>query len=273
MAKAEIGVIGGSGFYEFIGGEDRADVVDLEVETPFGPPSAPVSVGEVSGVPVAFLPRHGRHHEYEPHKLNYRANLWALRSVGVRRVLGPCAVGSLRPELHPGTFVVPDQIIDRTYGRAHSIYEGSGKVIHAQFAEPYCPRLRQALLAGSDAVDGGVMVVINGPRFSTKAESLANQAAGGAIVGMTGMPEAVVARELGLCYATVSMVTDHDAGVDGQEPVTHEQVMRVFSSNIARLKHLLADVIGRLPAAEPDDTATCPCRRALDGMELPWPLP
>lgn len=270
---AEIGIIGGSGFYEFL---DNPTTV--EVTTPFGPPSAPLALGEVAGRRVAFVPRHGKNHEFPPHRVNYRANLWALRSVGVRQVLAPAAVGSLRPELGPGTFVVPDQLIDRTWGRAHTMFDEVGRVVHVGFADPYCPRGRAAILAAADAdaqpVDGGTLVVIQGPRFSTKAESRMHQSFGGTIVGMTGVPEASVARDLALCYSTVCLVTDHDAGVDGGEAVSHHEVLAQFAANIEVLKALLTRTIAGLPAHEPDDaTATCACRHALDGQDLPFELP
>ena len=266
--RADIGIIGGSGLYDFFGVAET-----VTVDTPFGEPSAPVAIGEVSGRRVAFLPRHGRRHQYPPHRVNYRANLWALRSLGVRQVLAPCAVGGLRAELAPGTFVVPDQVVDRTWGRAHTIWDAVGPVVHVSFADPYCPRGRAALLgAGEPAVDGGTLVVINGPRFSTRAESQWHAAAGWSVVGMTGMPEASVARELAMCFSTVCMVTHADAGVEGPG-VSHAEVMQVFAGNIERLKAMLAGVIAALPEPEPDDTATCSCRRALDGQRLPFELP
>lgn len=266
--RADIGIIGGSGFYDFF-----ADAETTSVDTPFGEPSAPVSIGAVAGRRVAFLPRHGRRHQFPPHKVNYRANLWALRALGVRQVLAPCAVGGLRTELAPGRFVVPDQVVDRTWGRAHTVWDAVGPVVHVSFADPYCPRGRAALLgAGEPAVDGGTLVVINGPRFSTRAESQWHAAAGWSVVGMTGMPEASVARELAMCFSTVCMVTDADAGVEGPG-VSHAEVMRVFAGNIERLKAMLVRVIGAMPAPEPDDVATCPCRRALDGQALPFGLP
>lgn len=269
---ADIGIIGGSGFYEFL-----SDPEWVEVHTPFGAPSAPVAVGTLDGRQIAFLPRHGRNHQFPPHRVNYRANLWALRSLGVRQVLAPCAVGSLRPELGPGTFVVPDQVIDRTWGRAHTFYDSEGPVVHVSFADPYCPRGRAAMLASADdatpLVDGGTLVVINGPRFSTKAESRWHTAAGGTVVGMTGLPEASAARELAMCYTTVCMITDHDAGIDTGEAVTHAEVLRVFAGNIERLKGLLRKVVAALPAPETDGEATCSCRHALDGSELPFELP
>lgn len=270
--RAEIGIIGGSGFYEFLANPQR-----VEVDTPFGPPSAPVSVGEVDGRMVAFVPRHGEQHQFPPHKVNYRANMWALRSVGVRQVLTPCAVGSLRAELTPGTFVVPDQLVDRTWGRPHTVYDQVGKVVHVSLADPYCPRGRRTVLdsaaADTNLVDGGTLVVIQGPRFSTRAESLWHAAAGWSVVGMTGAPETPIARELAMCVTTIAMVTDMDAGLEAGEGVQHLDVLKVFADNIERLKALLLRVIANLPPTEDDAAATCACRRALDGQELPFPLP
>ncbi len=270
---ADIGIIGGTGFYSFLDGTQR-----IPVDTPFGAPSAEVAVGEVGGRRVAFLPRHGERHQFAPHRVNYRANLWALRSTGVRQVLAPCAVGSLKPELGPGTFVVPDQIVDRTWGREHTVYDGEGPVAHVAFADPYCPRGRHAVLSadnsGEDAlVDGGTLVVVNGPRFSSKAESGWHAAQGWSIVGMTGQPETSIARELAMCYTSIAMVTDHDAGIENVEAVTHADVLAMFAANIERLKSLLQRSIERLPAPVPDATADCACRRALDGLELPFTLP
>lgn len=268
---AEIGVIGGSGFYSFLDGARTH-----RVTTPFGEPSEPLTLGDVGGRRVAFVPRHGRGHRFPPHRVNYRANLWALRSVGVRQILAPCAVGSLRPELTPGTIVVPDQLVDRTWGREHTVYGEPGDVVHVGFADPFCPAGRAAVLSvagGRDAVDGGTLVVINGPRFSTKAESRWHQAAGWHLVGMTTMPEAGIARELAMCFTTIALVTDHDAGIDGTEAVSHEAVFEVFAANIAHLKDTLRDVVAALPPTEPDESATCPCRRALDGLTLPFALP
>ncbi len=271
--RAEIGVIGGSGFYEFL-----SDAQRVGVATPFGDPSDDLVIGELHGRRVAFVARHGRDHRFAPHRVNYRANLWALRSVGVRQVLAPYAVGSLRRELGPGTLVVPDQVVDRTSGREHTIFGDVGAVVHVGFADPYCPRGRQVLTAtvraaGLPLAESGTLVVVNGPRFSSRAESQWHQAAGWSIVGMTGMPEASIARELALCFTTIALVTDHDAGVDGEAGVTHEEVLQVFAQNIDRLKSVLSDAIGVMPPDEPDETATCPCRRALDGVTLPFALP
>lgn len=271
--RADIGIIGGSGFYSFLDDPER-----VEVDTPFGAPSAALAIGEVDGRRVAFLPRHGEQHQFPPHRVNYRANLWALREVGVRQVLAPCAVGSLKPELGPGTFVVPDQVVDRTWGRGHTVYEATGPVVHVSFADPYCPRGRETVMRCADAangpvVDRGTMVVINGPRFSSRAESQWHAAAGWSVVGMTGVPEASIARELAMCFTSVAMVTDHDAGVEGGSSVTHAEVLKIFAGNIERLKALLHKVIGALPETESDAAATCSCRRVLDGMPLPIELP
>jgi 5'-methylthioadenosine phosphorylase len=272
-ARAEIGVIGGSGFYEFLNDAER-----VTVGTPFGDPSDDILIGDVEGRRVAFLARHGQGHRFPPHRVNYRANLWALRSVGVRQVLAPCAVGSLKPAHGPGTIVVPDQVVDRTWGRDHTIYDEVGPVVHVGFADPYCPRGRDVVLnagrtAGKNMVDAGTLVVINGPRFSSRAESLWHQQAGWTVVGMTGMPEAGIARELAMCFTTIALVTDHDAGVDGGEAVTHEEVLKVFAHSLDGLKAVIRSTIGAMPAAEDDASATCPCRRSLDGLRLPITLP
>ncbi|OIV36668.1 methylthioadenosine phosphorylase [Mangrovactinospora gilvigrisea] len=277
-AVAEIGVIGGSGFYSFLD-----DVAELEVATPYGPPSDKLVVGTVGegakARRVAFLPRHGRGHHLPPHGINYRANLWALRSLGVRRVLGPCAVGGLRADHGPGTLVVPDQLVDRTSGRAQTFFDGVARgdgrvpqVVHTAFADPYCPEGRRAALGAAQdwpagrTVDGGTLVVIEGPRFSTRAESRWYAAQGWSVVGMTGHPEAVLARELGLCYTSVNLVTDLDAGVEAGEGVTHEEVMRVFASNVAALRELLFAVIANLP-----ESRGCACGAALDGLTTGLP--
>jgi 5'-methylthioadenosine phosphorylase len=266
--RADIGVIGGSGLYALLDGEQ------VEVDTPWGPPSDPLTVAEVSGRAVAFVPRHGRDHRFPPHRVNYRANIWALRAAGVRQVLAPCAVGSLREEQGPGTVVVPDQVVDRTWGRGHTFFDEPGAVVHVAFADPYCPNGRRVVLdTGRDrslpVVDGGTLVVINGPRFSSRAESLWHQAQGWSIVGMTAAPEAALARELGLCLTSVALVTDLDAGLEHGEGVTHAEVLRVYAENVGTVRDLLVDAVARLPAADAD----CSCRRALDGQKLPFDLP
>jgi 5'-methylthioadenosine phosphorylase len=265
--RPSIGVIGGSGFYEFID-----DAAQVRVQTPFGDPSDPLTIGNVAGRPVAFLPRHGRDHRYPPHRIPYQANLWALRSVGVRQVLAPSAVGSLTAAYGPGTLVIPDQVVDRTSGRPQTYYADGGAV-HVQFADPYCPAGREVAVAagraaGWNLVPAGTLVVIEGPRFSTRAESRWFAAQGWTIIGMTGHPEAVLARELALCYTPLCLVTDTDAGVGEGEGVTQDEVLTVFAANVTRLRTLLLSVIENLP---PDRACACPA--ALDGLKLPFELP
>lgn len=270
---AEIGVIGGSGFYRFLDGARR-----VTVETPYGAPSDDLVIGELHGRSVAFLARHGHDHRFPPHRVNYRANLWALRSVGVRQVLAPCAVGALDPDLGPGTVVVPDQVVDRTWGREHTYCDQIGAVVHVGFADPYCARGRDAVAESLRASDlphsiGGTLVVINGPRFSSRAESRWHQAAGWQLVGMTAMPEAALARELAMCFTTVAMVTDLDAGAEHGDGVTHEEVLAIFARSMPGFKAIIGEAIRRLPAAQTDAEASCACRRALDGLTLPFDLP
>jgi 5'-methylthioadenosine phosphorylase len=264
---ASIGVIGGSGLYEFLSPAD-----EVTVETPFGPPSDRIVIGEVAGRKVAFLPRHGRDHQFPPHRIPYRANLWALRSLGVRQVLAPSAVGSLTSSYGPGTLAIPDQLVDRTKGRAQTFYDEGGAV-HVPFADPYCPRGRATAISAARAsgwvpAGSGTLVVIDGPRFSSRAESRWYAAQGWTLIGMTGSPEAALARELALCYTTIALVTDTDAGVEEGEGVTHAEVFRVFAENISRLRGLLMQTIEELPAER-----DCPCPLALDGIRLPFPLP
>ncbi len=258
MTSAEIAVIGGSGFYRYLD-----DATEVQVETPFGTPSGTVTVGHVAGRSVAFLPRHGAGHAVPPHRINARANLWALRELGVRRVIAPCAVGSLRTDLGPGDLVVLDQLLDRTWGRDDTYIHGP-EVDHVSFADPYCPELRQAMVgAARDQWPGavhesGTVVVIQGPRFSTRAESRFYSNAGLDVINMTQYPEAYLARELGLCYSGVALVTDRDAGVEGdpdQPPVTMEMAMAVLAANVEHTRTLLAAAIPTIPAE-----ARCSCR-------------
>ncbi|HVY61042.1 MAG TPA: S-methyl-5'-thioadenosine phosphorylase, partial [Planctomycetota bacterium] len=247
QARAELGVFGGSGFYRFLD-----DAEEVAVETPYGAPSARLTIGELGGTRVAFLPRHGLHHEIPAHRVNYRANVWAMRELGVRRILAPSAVGALRPELELGEFVIVDQFVDRTRGRADTFYDGP-PAVHVSAADPYCPDLRRIVLdtaaeLGIQARDGGTLVVVQGPRFSTRAESAWVQAAGWDVIGMTGYPEAHLARELELCYASISMVTDYDVGVrSGHRAASGDAVMRVFQENLAKLRELLFAACPRIP--------------------------
>ena len=249
--RADVGVIGGSGFYAFLD-----DVEDVELDTPHGPPSGPVAIGTVGGRRVAFIPRHGRRHQYPPHKVPYRANAWALKELGVRAMLGPFAAGSLTPAIHPGEFVVVDQLVDRTWGRPDTFFDSfEDGAQHVSFADPYDDGLRGALLTaarrlGITVHDGGTVVVVQGPRFSTRAESRWYASAGWEVIGMTQYPEAALAKELGVPYAGVALITDHDAGlegVDGIEPVTQEQVFEFMAANVDRVRDLLAAAIPDLP--------------------------
>src|ERR671932_9363 len=260
--QAEIGVFGGSGFYAFLD-----DVEEVAVETPYGPPSAPLVVGEVGGRRVAFLPRHGRRHELPPHRIPYRANVWAMRELGVRRIVGPNASGALRAELRRGEFVVCDQFVDRTHGRPDTFYDGP-ETYHVSAADPYCPELRRVLVEtarelGIPVRDGGTVVVVQGPRFSSRAESRWFQTMGWDTINMTQYPEGSLARELELCYANISMVTDHDVGVEGTAPVSHEQVVSVFNRNNERLRELLFAAIPKI-GPQPRDV----CATALEGARL-----
>jgi 5'-methylthioadenosine phosphorylase len=259
---AEVGVFGGSGFYAL-----ADDVDEIAVDTPYGEPSAPLAITEIGGRRVAFLPRHGRAHELPPAQINYRANVWAMREIGVRRIIGPCASGALKADLALGEFVVCDQFADRTWGRKDTFYEGP-ETTHVSAADPYCPDLRRVLVEtarelGIRARDGGTVVVINGPRFSTRAESRWFQDAGWDVINMTAYPEGYLARELELCYANVSMVTDQDVGVEGTPPVSHQDVIRVFDENNERLRELLYAAIPRI-GPQPDDV----CSTALTGARI-----
>jgi 5'-methylthioadenosine phosphorylase len=262
MADAEIGVFGGSGFYSLLD-----SVEERPVETPYGSPSAPAAIGEIGGKTVAFIPRHGKEHELPPHHIPYRANVWAMRELGVKRIVGPCASGSLQSDLALGEFVVCDQFVDRTWGRADTFYDGPATT-HVSAADPYCADLRGLLLEtagelGIPARDGGTVVVVQGPRFSTRAESRWYRELGGDVINMTAYPECHLARELQLCYATIAMVTDYDVGVAGREPVSAADVLRVFGENNERLRELLLAVIPRI-GPQPDDA----CARALDDAGL-----
>mgnify|MGYP001821233845 CR=1 FL=1 len=231
-----IGVFGGSGFYEFLD-----DAHEVEVETPYGPPAAPLTVGTVEGAQVAFLPRHGVDHQFPAHKVPFRANVWAMKEAGVTCVIGPCAVGSLQADIAPRSFVVCDQIFDATRGRAGTFYDGP-ELEHLSFADPYCDDMRGIALdslrsVGATAHDGGTVVVIEGPRFSTRAESAFFSGQGWHVINMTQSPEVQLSRELGLCYVNISVVTDYDAGVvSDAEPVTHEEVLRQFAASVDTLK-------------------------------------
>ena len=258
-----IGVIGGTGFYEFL-----EDAREMAVATPYGDPSAPPTVGSIDGVEVAFLPRHGRNHQLPPHVVPYRANLWALREVGVDRVISPTAAGSLVKEFEPGHLVVSDQLIDRTWGRPSTFFEGPGTV-HVSFADPYCSELRPLAIesvraAGATVHERGTMVVIQGPRFSTRAESRWFAEQGGHVIGMTQAPEAVLARELEMCFVNISVVTDYDVGMEGDfPPVSHAIVVERFQATLDTLKEAVRILVPK--AAGTSRSCACATARADAG--------
>jgi len=244
---AEIGVFGGSGFYSLL-----EDVHEAKIDTPYGPPSDSFFLATVAGRKVAFLPRHGRRHSIPPHKVNYRANVWAMRSLGVKAVISPCAAGSLQLHVEPGHFVVSDQFVDRTNGRADTFFDGP-IVSHVSSAEIYDPVLRGIALEvirehGITAHDGGTVVVIQGPRFSTKAESKWFSDAGWEVINMTQYPEGYLCRELGMAVVNIALITDYDAGVlEGTTAVTAHDVLAVFEKNAERIRRVVLDMIGRFP--------------------------
>ena len=259
---AEVGVFGGSGFTSLLD-----DGEDVAVDTPYGAPSARITIGTIAGRRVAFMPRHGAHHEFPPHRINYRANVWAMHSLGVRWLLGPCASGSLQLPIGIGEFVVCDQFVDRTSGRPDTFYDGP-VTTHVSAADPYSPVLRGLLIDGCRELgitvhETGTVVVIQGPRFSTRAESRWFTRMGWDVVNMTGYPEAWLARELTIAYANVSLITDYDVGLEGMEgvpSVTRDEVFRVFNENNARIRALIAYVIPRIPTQQDPHAAS-----ALDG--------
>ncbi len=244
---AEIGVFGGSGFYSLL-----EEVREIKVDTPYGPPSDSFFLAEVAGRRVAFLPRHGRRHTIPPHRINYRANVWGMRSLGVRAAISPCAAGSLQLAVKPGDFVVCDQFVDRTSGRADTFYDGP-IVTHVSSADTYDPVLRRLAVEtirdhGIEVHERGTVVVIGGPRFSTKAESKWFSDAGWEVINMTQYPEAWLCRELGIAVVNISLITDYDAGVhEGTEAVNAMSVLEVFQQNAERIQQVVLDLIGRFP--------------------------
>jgi len=259
VTSAEIGVFGGSGFYDFL---EKTETV--EVDTPYGAPSATPVIGEIGERRVAFIPRHGADHRFPPHRIPYLANVWAMKELGVGRVFGPNACGSLQRDVEPGDFVICDQMVDRTRSRPSTFYDGP-VTTHISFADPYCDVMRGVAIEKARELEipmheRGTVVVIEGPRFSTRAESAWFASAGWEVINMTQFPECVLARELELCYANISLITDYDVGVEGVPPVTNDEVVRVFGENNAKLRHLLFAAIPALP-----ETRDCPCATALEG--------
>ena len=259
MPAARIGVIGGSGLYEM---ESLTAVQELQISTPFGAPSDVITVGVLGGTPIAFLPRHGRGHRLLPTEVPSRANIWALKSLGVEWVISVSAVGSLREELRPLDIVVPDQIIDRTKSRVNSFF-GDGLAAHVSFADPFCPVLSGLVVdaarsAGATTHRGGTLVVMEGPLFSTRAESHMYRSWGASLIGMTALPEAKLAREAELCYATVACVTDYDVWRVTEEDVTVEMVIANLLRNVSTAKSLVEQVAASIP-----EQRGCACASAL----------
>ncbi len=261
--KVRLAIIGGTGVYD---PRILSNIREAEVSTPFG--SVQLKVGRYEGEEVAFLPRHGAQHSVPPHLVNYRANVWALKQVGVERVIATTAVGSLNRAMAPGDFVLPDQFLDFTKGRPATFFEGGEQgVVHTDFTEPYCPHLRE-ILTGSGAElnvrthKGGTYVCTEGPRFETPAEIRMFAKLGGDLVGMTNVPEVVLAHEAGLCYATVSMVTNFAAGIS-PSALTHEEVLQVMAENGEKLKAVIMDALRRIPVAR-----SCQCGRQAGAMRV-----
>lgn len=255
--QVEIGVFGGSGFYSLL-----EDPVEVRIDTPYGAPSAPAMVGEIGGRGVAFIPRHGTAHQFPPHMINYRANVYAMKSLGVKRIIGPNACGSLQPHVRPGDFVICDQLVDRTSGRVDTFYDGP-TTTHVSAADPYCPVMRRVAVSaardlGISVHETGTVVVIQGPRFSTRAESRWFAGQGWEVINMTQYPESYLARELEICYCNISLITDYDAGMEGVSPVTNDEVVRVFAANNQKLKDLLFAMIPELATDR-----SCACATAL----------
>jgi 5'-methylthioadenosine phosphorylase len=263
--NAELGVFGGSGFYKFVKGGRR-----VPIRTPYGKPSAAVMISEIEGRNVAFLPRHGVRHELPPHMVPYRANLFSFKKLGVERIIAPSAVGSLKAEIGPGDLVFCDQFVNFTTGRKDTFYDGP-LTTHVSTASPYCPQMRRTAAEAAQALglrfhEAGTVVVIQGPRFSTKAESRFFSRQGWDVINMTQYPEVVLAREQEMCFLNVSLVTDYDAGLEGDptvRAVSHEEVIKVFNRNLENLRRLIVEIIKRLPKER-----DCECGSALEHARL-----
>lgn len=262
--RIQVGVFGGSGFYDFL-----TDTEEIAVSTPYGDPSSPVIVGEIEGVRVGFLPRHGKDHALPPHQINYRANAWAMKSLGATDMILPCAAGSLQANVEPGHFVICDQVVDRTSGRIDTFYDGP-ETTHISFADPYDEEMRATAIASAKELgipvhERGTVVVIQGPRFSTRAESKWFASAGWEVINMTQYPEVILVREMEMAALNISLITDYDVGVEGldHEAVSHHAVLETFKANNDKLRDLLFHLIPRLPLS-----ADRPALSALDGARM-----
>lgn len=262
---AEVGVFGGSGFYNFLKIKE-----ELSIDTIYGKPSDTIIIGELEGINVAFLPRHGRGHTIPPHKINYRANIAAMKKLGVRQIFGPCAAGSLQANIKPGDFVICDQFVDRTNCRIDTFYDGPAST-HISTADPYCQNLREIVIKEAERIgittySKGTVVVIQGPRFSTKSESRWYSGQGWEVISMTQYPEVTLAREMEMCYVNISLITDYDVGLEGHpgiKSVTSQDVVRIFKDNNEKLRELLFKAIPRVP-----EQRHCVCSSALEGAVI-----
>lgn len=259
MPQARIGVIGGTGLYNI---EGMTGIEEVSVDTPFGKPSDSITVGKLQGVGVAFLPRHGRGHTIMPTELPSRANIYALKSLGVEHIIASNSCGSFKDKIKPGELVIPDQVIDRTRGRVSTFF-GDGVVGHISFAEPFCPALSDILYhaakdAGASVHPRGTFIAMEGPAFSTRAESKLYKSWGADIIGMTVLPEAKLAREAEICYASIALVTDYDCWMERSEPVTVDVILACMQANVEMAKNIIKLTVGRIPA-----TRKCECGTAL----------
>jgi len=259
MPQAKIGIIGGSGLYDI---EGLTDIEEININTPFGKPSDTITIGRLEGVGVAFLPRHGKGHHIPPTDVPVRANIYALKSLGVDHIIAINSVGSLKEELKPGDLLIPDQLIDRTRGRVNTFFR-EGIVVHIPFAEPFCPALSQivyqaAQAAGTTVHRGGTYIVMEGPAFSTRAESRLYRSWGADVIGMTALPEAKLAREAEICYAIIGCVTDYDSWHEKKEPVTAEVILNTQHKNIDTAKKTIKLAVARIP-----ESRDCECATAL----------
>jgi 5'-methylthioadenosine phosphorylase len=257
--RADIGVFGGSGFYSLI-----ENAREVWIETPYGAPSDRIALGEIAGKKVAFLPRHGKDHRFPPQSINYRANIWAMKMLGVKFIIAPNACGSLQKSVAPGSMVVCDQLVDRTSGRKDTFFDGP-ITTHVSFADPYCPTLRPIAIDALKSLkiethETGTVVVIQGPRFSTRSESKWFQSQGWEVINMTQYPESYLAREAEICFVNISLITDYDVGIEGLKPVSHHEVMEVFKKNNDRVKGAIGKIVEKI-----DAKADCSCHHALQG--------
>jgi 5'-methylthioadenosine phosphorylase len=275
MAKATIGVIGGSGLYQM---EGMTEIEEIAVQTPFGDPSDLITVGKVGGVSMAFLPRHGRGHRISPTEVPSRANIWALKSLGVEWLVSASAVGSLREDIAPRHLLIPDQLFDRTKSRVNTFFE-QGIVAHCTFADPFCLTLNGLLWESAQSIEnltvhkGGTYVCMEGPLFSTRAESNLYRSWGMDIIGMTALPEAKLAREAELCYGIIACATDYDCWYEEEESVTVDMVIGNLSANVANAQQILRNLATRIPASREDNTCECPTALAHAIMTDPARIP